>query len=151
IAVATGSSCSTGMRTATSSFISDSKRAFSAGRSRRRVNRAYPCAPRSWRCCWTASTGRRSSAAGATTGPPQRRDEQANHVERAGGQCRALFSCPPGNNYGLQCVPIGMSLPHPAAAGLPPTDAPHLPDDLATLKQMVLELLASLHERDRDI
>jgi transposase len=44
-----------------------------------------------------------------------------------------------------------MSLPHPAAAGLPPTDAEHLPDDLATLKQLVLELLASLHERDRDI
>src|SRR5262245_3532477 len=44
-----------------------------------------------------------------------------------------------------------MSLPQPTAAGLPPTDALHLPDDLATLKQMVLELLASLHERDRDI
>jgi transposase len=39
----------------------------------------------------------------------------------------------------------------PAAAGLPPTDAEHLPDDVATLKRMVLELLASLHERDRDI
>jgi transposase len=44
-----------------------------------------------------------------------------------------------------------MSLPHATAAGLPPTDGLHLPDDLATLKQMVLELLASLHERDRDI
>jgi transposase len=44
-----------------------------------------------------------------------------------------------------------MSLADPAAAGLPPTDAEHLPDDVATLKRMVLELLASLHERDRDI
>jgi transposase len=43
-----------------------------------------------------------------------------------------------------------MSLADPAA-GLPPTDAAQLPDDLATLKRMVLELLASLHERDRDI
>jgi transposase len=43
-----------------------------------------------------------------------------------------------------------MSLADPAA-GLPPTDAEHLPDDVATLKLMVLELLASLHERDRDI
>ena len=37
------------------------------------------------------------------------------------------------------------------AAGLPPTTAEQLPDDLATLKRMVLELLASLHERDRNI
>src|SRR5215468_10290397 len=44
-----------------------------------------------------------------------------------------------------------MSPVDPAAAGLPPTDAEQLPDDLATLKRMVLELLASLHERDRDI
>jgi transposase len=36
------------------------------------------------------------------------------------------------------------------AAGLPPTTAEHLPDDTATLKRMVLELLASLHQRDRD-
>jgi transposase len=43
-----------------------------------------------------------------------------------------------------------MSLADPAA-GLPPTAAEQLPDDLATLKRMVLELLASLHERDRDI
>src|SRR5215471_7728670 len=43
-----------------------------------------------------------------------------------------------------------MSLADPAA-GLPPTTAEHLPDDMATLKRMVLELLASLHERDRDI
>jgi hypothetical protein len=35
-------------------------------------------------------------------------------------------------------------------AGLPPTDAEQLPDDVATLKRMVLELLTSLHERDRD-
>jgi transposase len=43
-----------------------------------------------------------------------------------------------------------MSLADPAA-DRPPTTAAHLPDDAATLKRMVLELLASLHERDRDI
>src|SRR5262245_27367227 len=43
-----------------------------------------------------------------------------------------------------------MSLAVPAA-GLPPTTAEQFPDDVATLKRMVLELLASLHERDRDI
>lgn len=43
-----------------------------------------------------------------------------------------------------------MSIADPAA-DLPPTTAEHLPDDSATLKRMVLELLASLHERDRDI
>jgi transposase len=42
-----------------------------------------------------------------------------------------------------------MSLADPAA-GLPPTTAEQLPDDTATLKRMVLELLASLHQRDRD-
>ena len=42
-----------------------------------------------------------------------------------------------------------MSLADPAAAR-PPTTAEQLPDDVATLKRMVLELLASLHERDRD-
>jgi transposase len=42
-----------------------------------------------------------------------------------------------------------MSLADPAA-GLPPTEPEQLPDDVATLKRMVLELLASLHERDRD-
>jgi transposase len=44
-----------------------------------------------------------------------------------------------------------MSPAAPPAAGLPPTAAEHLPDDPGTLKRMVLELLASLHERDRDI
>jgi transposase len=44
-----------------------------------------------------------------------------------------------------------MSLADSTAAGLPPTDAEHLPDDVATLKGMVLELLASLHDRDRNI
>src|SRR3954471_20467285 len=44
-----------------------------------------------------------------------------------------------------------MSLPGPAPAGQPPTAAEYLPDDPATLKRMVLELVASLHERDRDI
>ena len=42
-----------------------------------------------------------------------------------------------------------MSLADPDA-GLPPTTAEQLPDDTATLKRMVLELLASLHQRDRD-
>jgi transposase len=42
-----------------------------------------------------------------------------------------------------------MSLADPAA-GLPPITAEQLPDDTATLKRMVLELLASLHQRDRD-
>ena len=43
-----------------------------------------------------------------------------------------------------------MSLADPAT-GLPPTTAEQLPDDVATLKRMVLELLASLHQRDCDI
>jgi transposase len=43
-----------------------------------------------------------------------------------------------------------MSLVDPAA-GLPPTAAEQLPDDVATLKGMVLELLASLLDRDRNI
>jgi transposase len=43
-----------------------------------------------------------------------------------------------------------MSLTGPAAADLPP-NAERLPDDVATLQRMVLELLASLHERERDI
>jgi len=42
-----------------------------------------------------------------------------------------------------------MSLTDPAA-GLPPGAAEHLPDDPATLQRMVLELLASLHECQRD-
>jgi transposase len=44
-----------------------------------------------------------------------------------------------------------MSLADSAATGLPPTDAEHLPNDIATLKGMILELLASLYDRDRDI
>ena len=44
-----------------------------------------------------------------------------------------------------------MSLADATAPGLPSTDAEHLPDDVATLQRMVLELLASLHQRDRDI
>jgi transposase len=43
-----------------------------------------------------------------------------------------------------------MSRADPAAAGLPPTAAEHLPDDVATLRRMVLELLASLHEQRHD-
>jgi transposase len=42
-----------------------------------------------------------------------------------------------------------MSLADPAT-GLPPTTAEQLPDDVATLKRMVLELLASCHEHVRD-
>jgi len=62
-----------------------------------------------------------------------------------------LFSRPLQNNYGLSFVIIGMSLTGPAAADQSPTAAEQLPDEVATLKRMVLELLASLHERDRDI
>jgi hypothetical protein len=43
-----------------------------------------------------------------------------------------------------------MSLAGPAASDLSPTAAEQLPDDVATLKRMVLELLSSLHQRDRD-
>jgi hypothetical protein len=70
-------------------------------------------------------------------------------VEQAGDTSRPLFSCPPGNKSGPQYVIIGMSLADPAT-GLPPTAAEQLPDDTATLKRMVVELLASLHQRDRD-
>src|SRR5262249_20332625 len=51
---------------------------------------------------------------------------------------------------GRQSIVIGMSLAAPTA-GQSPIAAEQLPDDPATLKRMVLELLASLHERDRDI
>jgi transposase len=43
-----------------------------------------------------------------------------------------------------------MSVPDPAAAGLPPTAAGPLPDDPATLQRMVLELLATLHQLRHD-
>jgi transposase len=43
-----------------------------------------------------------------------------------------------------------MSLTGPAAGSVPLTAPEQLPDDVATLKGMVLELLASLRERDRD-
>jgi transposase len=43
-----------------------------------------------------------------------------------------------------------MSVADPTAAELPPSAAEQLPDDAATLKRMVLELLASLHEERRD-
>jgi transposase len=46
---------------------------------------------------------------------------------------------------------MGMRLTDPSAAGPLPTAAEQLPDDVGTLKRMVLELLSSLHERDRDI
>src|SRR5262245_5032650 len=45
---------------------------------------------------------------------------------------------------------IGMSHTGPAPVDPPPTAAEQLPDDVATLKRMVLELLASLHEHRRD-
>jgi transposase len=43
-----------------------------------------------------------------------------------------------------------MSVPDPTAAGLPPLAAEHLPDDVATLQRLVLELLATLHQQRRD-
>ena len=95
-------SCATGTRTATSSFISDSKKAFSAGRSRRGASRACLSAPPSWRCCWTASTGPRPSAAGATTG--RRRVERVGQVGRAAGQRRPLFSPSQKSNPVCHCV-----------------------------------------------
>src|SRR5262249_6406069 len=45
---------------------------------------------------------------------------------------------------------MSMRLADTAAVGLPPTAAEHLPDDVDTLKRMVLELLASLHDHRRD-
>src|SRR4051812_9596839 len=98
-----------------------------------------------------ASIGKTPSGRSATTGQLRRQVERAARVERAGNRCRPLFSCPPRNKYALPYVVIGMSPGDPAAAGLPPTAAEQLPDDVATLKRMVLELLASLHERDRDL
>src|SRR5262249_32255647 len=71
-------------------------------------------------------------------------------VKRASDGWRPLFSYPSRNNSDPQYVIRGMS-PADPAAGLPPTTAEQLPDDVATLKRMVLELLASLHERDRDL
>jgi transposase len=43
-----------------------------------------------------------------------------------------------------------MSLTGPAAGSVPLTAPEQLPDDVTTLKRMVLELLASMRERDRD-
>ena len=43
---------------------------------------------------------------------------------------------------------MNMRLSDPTAE-LPAATAAHLPDDPATLKRMIVELLASLHERDR--
>jgi transposase len=43
-----------------------------------------------------------------------------------------------------------MSFPGPVTDDLPPIPAEHLPDDPATLKRMVMELLGSLHEQRRD-
>jgi transposase len=60
-----------------------------------------------------------------------------------------IFSQPTRSKYGPQYVIIGMRLTGPAA-GLPPTTAEQLPDDVATLKRMVLELLASCTEHRRD-
>src|SRR5262249_47862794 len=45
---------------------------------------------------------------------------------------------------------IGMSLTGRPATDLPTTAAEQLPDDVATLKRMVLELLVSCHEHLRD-
>jgi transposase len=68
---------------------------------------------------------------------------------RAAGVAR-FFSCPLRNKTALQYEIIGVSLVDPTA-GLPPTTAEQFPDDAAMLKRMILELLASLHQRDRDI
>src|SRR5437763_4220164 len=62
----------------------------------------------------------------------------------------AFFSPSRKQRRSAKC-PQGMSLVGPAAADLSPATAEQLPDDVATLKRMVLELLASLHGRDRDI
>ena len=43
-----------------------------------------------------------------------------------------------------------MSDTHPASEP-PPLTAEQLPDDPATLKSMILELLVSMHQRDRDL
>jgi transposase len=43
-----------------------------------------------------------------------------------------------------------MSVPDPAAVSLPPTAVAPLPDDVATLQRMVLELLATVHQQRRD-
>jgi transposase len=63
----------------------------------------------------------------------------------------SAFSQSSVNKDDPQYVITGMSLAGPTAASQPLTDAGDLPDDVATLKRMVLELLASLHERDRNI
>ena len=62
-----------------------------------------------------------------------------------------VFSYSSVNKNDPQFVIIDMSLADPAVTGLSPTKAEHLPDDVATLKGMILELLASLHDRDRNI
>src|SRR5262249_56181986 len=47
-------------------------------------------------------------------------------------------------------IHIGMSAPGPTVADLLPPAAEQLPDDPATLKRLVLELLASLQQQRRD-
>jgi transposase len=51
---------------------------------------------------------------------------------------------------GLFTYNISMSNTHPASQP-PPLTAEQLPDDPATLKSMILELLASMHQRDHDL
>jgi hypothetical protein len=82
--------------------------------------------------------------------PPAGDGDGVSRLSKTGSTGRPVFSHPSWNKYGPQLVIIGMSLADPAAAGPPPTTAEQLPDDTATLKRMVLELLASLHQRDRD-
>src|SRR5262249_275494 len=94
---------------------------------------------------------RRPSAAGATTGQLRRWAERAGRFDGRAAGAAGFFARPPGNKYGPQHVIKGMSLADPAASGLPPTNAEHLPDDVATLTRVARELLASLHERDRDM
>src|SRR5262249_37042710 len=121
-----------------------------ASRRSPKARPASPCAPPNWPCCWTASIGNTPGGRSATTEQTRRPVEWAARVERAGGGCRLLFACPSRIEAAPQYVIRGMSPAAPAAADLPPTDAEQLPDDVVTLKRMVLELLASLHERDRD-
>jgi transposase len=111
---------------------------------RPKTRQESPCVPRSWPGCWTASIGKTPSGPSAIGDRRRRRDE------RAGGQGHRLLV--PISREQLRSVlhAIGMSLTGPTAADLPP-NAERLPDDVATLQRMVLELLASLHERDRDI
>src|SRR5262249_1264498 len=116
-------------------------------RRRPRVRPASRCAPLSWPCCSTASIGKAPSAPSAIGG--RRRVERVEQAERAADPHDPPFLVPTSEQKRARLHHLVMSLADPAA-GLPPTDADQLPDDVGTLKRMVLELLASLHEHRRD-